>query len=293
MNPRLPVLFLIIGIPVAGFCQDPTPDLYQYNYSVVSPAFVGVDGMKITAVGNVLATTNAPNRYSAFTGFEGSIGKVGLGVNASTTNIERPLWNINLPVNYQLQLGEDRRLVFGARLSVQHTEFNYSWADLNRTDPNDPMYYPSGRVSQTGFTSALGLLYKGRIFYGGVSVDNIVDSHIDYNYLPDRPLYHVVVGKDYGGRRNVEYACSVYAIGMDILTRLDVNNSLLIAKRVIAGVNIEFSDDTYPKVNAGYRFGNVAQVVVSLYSKAYEHRYKKYSGQMMLQVNLNRSAKEG
>jgi len=156
-------------------------------------------------------------------------------------------------------------------------------------DPNDPLINAQNKITQTFLNWSLGGLYKGKKFYAGLSFDNLDSSVPGYSNRNDRVnQYNLVVGKDFGGSGSLESNHSIYATLLDDEWRIDLNNNIVIKKKIIAGFSLQFTeDDILPKVNAGYKFGDVAQVVISLYSKANESKYKNFSGQLFLQFNID------
>jgi len=111
---------MLLVIPSVGYCQVTALDLYQYNYTTISPAFAGVDGLKITGIGNLVSFKGGGNNHSAFAGFEGKVKNVGGGFSYSGYHVgPTTVYNFNVPVNYQFKLGETRKVVVGARLSYQ------------------------------------------------------------------------------------------------------------------------------------------------------------------------------
>lgn len=292
MRFSLPCLFLVMLISTTLFGQVQMPDLYQYNYSSINPAFVGIDGPRITTFGNVMKYRYRTDRYSAFAGFENTVGRIGFGLSATSSNEELPLRQVNVPFNYQWKLGETRMIAVGAKLSLQHTSFDYSTADYMPLTPDDPFLNASGTITQTGWTTGIGALYRSNRFFSGFSIDNVVHIKRSYNFLPNYTQYHLMIGRNFAGKSNLEYSYSLYSMLVGDFVRVDINNNVLIKRKVIAGASVELSNDMYAKVNAGYRFGNMAQLVISLYSMKSEDKNKHFSGQMFFQFNLNRQPGE-
>lgn len=278
---------------LAAHSQVRMIDLYQYNYTSISPAFAGLDGTKITAMGNVFVSTPEwPSSYhNVYAGFETKLGKYGLGL---TSNLIDEGWqsmlHVSVPVNYQWGLDEKRKLVFAWRPSFVQVGLGFQVDDptMPREDPK-----VDGHNYRQGFTNSVALLYKTDKYFIGASADNIVHSRWLFG-LPEFTAiqYNLMAGKNFRIDKLLSSEHSIYAawIGNTDLYKVDLNNTLVIGGQVLVGFSLMIDYDVYPKVNAGWRFGKLGQAVISLYSATNSSEFKKFSGQMMLQFNFGKQS---
>lgn len=291
-------------ITVVVFAQYPGNDLYQYNYSSISPVFTGVDGQKINVAGNIFNPKLTPTQhYQITTGlisFETPIDKInsGVGVNALTTQfrslsdngIQYTYSYLSLQYNYQFKINDDQKLIVGVKPGF----FNYGFDRFSYLPIDGGASIRSYGISYSNnLMLGGGVLYKYKKFFIGASGDNLVRRELkassnDLLDLTD-PLIHVFSGIDFTFGEKLSTTHSVYAvISPDNTWRLDVNSSALIYKWIIAGVSIQLDDgsDLNPTFNAGVNIKDVARIIVVGYSRAQDTQ-KNFGGQILAQFRLD------
>lgn len=278
----------------SGYCafgQFPVNDLYQYNYTSISPAFAGLDGQKITFIGSTFQASKFPGPDSGFMGFETTIKKInsGVGFNAITEQ-SGPVSStyLSLLYNYQWNIGDERTLVFGAKLGSYALGVNLS--QYIPVDNNDPLLNSPGDASTTNLMAGAGVLYKGKRFFAGISADNLahrkVYSDPYINFSPDNILFHYFLGTNVDLGKSFSTTHSIYSYTIENDWRADLNNAVIFRKWLIAGVSFQFDDNgVMPKANAGVSIKDKAKVLVMLYSKERDVE-RKFSGQLLLQFSL-------
>lgn len=269
--------------------QRPTSDLYQYNYTSVAPVFSGVEGGKITFIGS---TFRYRGTDAGYIGVETAIKKInsGIGFNVSAERLG-PIAGTyyNLLYNYQWNIDEKNKLIVGAKLGMYEHVMDVTL--FEPVDQNDPLLNASGSISSTRLMTGLGLLYKGERFFGGISADNLVHGarhhNFSMNFDPRKTLVHYFAGATFNPGSNFSTTHSIYANTMPDQWSVELNNSLLFKKRLIAGASFQIARNTdiIPKANAGVSIKDKAKIMIMLYSKARDVD-KKFSGQLLLQFSL-------
>lgn len=278
--------FVLCG-PVV-MAQRPNNDLYPYNYTSVSPTFAGVDGLKVTAMGSVFAP-GGPD--AGFIGFEAPIKNInsGVGVNFSGSGLG-PVKDryVNLLYNYQWNIGQDGKMIVGAKLGVyKNTLDNSKYIPL---DPNDPLLISAGKTSYLNPMAGVGALYKTERLFLGVLADNLVRDRTEnmayLNFNPANIIVSYFFGVNFILGEKVTTTHSVYSNANDGNVRTDLNNSVVFKKWLIAGVSFRVNDDNIsPSANAGVSIKEKFKIMIMLYSRTRDVD-KDFSGQLMLQFSL-------
>jgi type IX secretion system PorP/SprF family membrane protein len=295
------VLISIVMLSALGsvYAQRPgytTNDLYQYNYTTISPAFAGIEGQKMSFVGSVWVPNNRPYYGFGFMSIEAPISKInsGVGFSASIDSYENASFsNLNFLYNYQWNIDEFSKFIIGAKLTSTQMAFDFSL--VSPIDPNDPIRYTGVSTANTMLGGA-AVLYKHKKMFAGFSVDNLIRTKYRLHNLfnitgfHDRQ-YNFILGSGFmiGERSSTTH--SIYVINKNDFWRFDINNSILLNNWLIGGLSLELNNSDHdneilPKVNAGVKIKDKAQVMFSVYSEAYNMGSKKFSGQMMLLFNL-------
>lgn len=283
-------------ISTSVLAQYTPSDLYQYNYTTISPSFAGLEGQKITGTANVYAFRSRPYEASGFIGYENKISKInsGVGFSADFMNYARTTrTNLNLLYNYQWSLDENRKVVAGAKITSSQLAFSHLETAI--LDPLHPMQYYGISRANTTVVGASVLYKKDKIFLG-ISVDNLFQKayHTDNIALLSGYFdkqFNFIVGDQFRLGEKISTTHSIYVINKKDYWRFDLNNSVLIDNWLIAGLSLEVNNSDsdnqiYPKANAGFNVSNKAQFIFSAYSEANNRGGKKFSGQMMMMFNL-------
>jgi type IX secretion system PorP/SprF family membrane protein len=290
MVARMCIFFFVVIVPLPGYGQGASFDLYQYNYLTINPAFAGTEGTKLTELDNVVFPVKN-NPHSFFVAAETRLQNVGVGLTGFRTSLgAETIAEIAAPVNYQFKVNKSK-LVAGARLSYQLMTVDFS--KITWLDQSDPLLNASSKDSRSIMNLGLGALYDAESFFAGISVDNLLGQEkANGNTIPPPPTrYNVMLGKTFNGKGKFTSTHSIYATGTHAYYtsvkdswRVDLNNSIVFIDRWIAGVTLELDKggDVLPKFNAGVNFANIAKVVVLLYSKKGDIQYKGFNGQLAL-----------
>lgn len=295
---KLWAIISIVGLIISAnaFAQTTPSDLYQYNYTTISPSFAGIEGQRMTFTGNIYVRKNGQYTGSGFLGYEARIDQInsGVGFSADFLNTRsRTQSNLNLLYNYQWSLDEGRKLVFGLKISDNQLSFDHS--EITPMDPNDPIGY-GGIVTASTTLGSAAVLYKGKKFFAGFSIDNLFHRTYRLHLISHLsgfhdPQYNMLVGREFHISERLSTTHSAYVINKNKFWRFDINNSMLINNWLVVGLSLEVNNSDhdnqiYPKANAGISIRKKAQCVFSVYSEGNNKGGKKVSGQMMLLFDI-------
>ena len=187
--------------------QDAHFTQYMFNQLLYNPGFAGVEG---TSTFNLMHRAQWAGYQSTFDG--------GGAPTTSTLNFSTPIYklhsgfgaeiiNDNLgPSNamairasyaYHLDIKESK-LSFGLRFGVISKSINfdqYRWAD-----PDDP-YNIEGKETQAQPDLGVGVYYRSKKFFTGLSVDHLLDAKFNFG-IDDlsnslEPNFYLLAGYDY------------------------------------------------------------------------------------------------
>lgn len=254
-------------------CQGIGSELYQYKYSFIHPAFAGSQGQGISMLGQTTAYDRSfgnTMQSMVLVGYENYFEKINSGI-AVTGYSQRlgytSLSSVGLSYNYRITLGESSALITGVRAGTHYHSFSASYIPV---EPSDPII--DANFSASNWTADLGVLFKMKAFYFGGLANNLAHSNATLDLIgsPD-PLdnnYAAIIGTSLtlGEHLKSEHSLYIPFSGDDV--RMDLNNTLTINDRFLAGLSVERSNEKfYPRANAGIKFKDYFQVVFLLYSK--------------------------
>ena len=196
---------LILIFTSSNAQQDPHYTQYMYNMNVVNPAYAG---SKEQLSGSLLhrqqwAGLEGAPKTTSFV-MHSPVGKnVGLGFSAISDKIG-PIEESNIFVDfsYKLNLGEDRKLLFGLKSGATFHKVGL-FSDIGNgfiRNPNDIAF--SQNSSDTYFNLGAGLFYHTDKYYFAVSMPNFFKStHLElskdgnlYNFGSETQHYFITGG---------------------------------------------------------------------------------------------------
>lgn len=277
-----------------AYAQQPLSNLYQYNYTMISPTFAGLDGQKVTMMGNYYRAGDG-SFSSGFAAYEVNAKKInsGFALTASQASLgPQSTSYINLLYNYQFQVGEKSKVVVGAKVSDVINMVDFSL--YLPIDPNDPLLDDQNRSLNTLLID-FGILFKREKFFAGISTDNLIhkvlnaDQYLNADAYEERGINYTA-GVDWKIANWLSSTHSVYAFTLDQYWRVDLNTTFTFGGWIMAGVSIQKNkpdDDIIPKVNAGIKLKQRGQINLMLYSKDYDFPSKDFSAQLAIQFRLD------
>jgi type IX secretion system PorP/SprF family membrane protein len=272
--------------------QLPINDLYQYQYSLINPAFVGVDGQKISFAARMLVTDGLIHTTGAVAGYETQLKKVnsGLGFNlrAATLGPESSSF-LNLSYNYQWKINEKSKLVFGLKASSYKYVMDYS--RYVPIDPDDPLITGLGVGTSANLLAGAGILFRYDKFFAAISSDNILFSRsrgdVSFDSNLGKKLFHYTVGADVKINDRLSSSHSIYAASVGDVWRTDLNTSFTFDWAIL-GASLETAtgfERVYPKINCGVKLKDNGRILVILYSGV-DNVPKDFSAQLAMQFDL-------
>lgn len=271
MKKIIIVLMLFAAGNASG--QGVESELYQYNYSFVHPAFAGNDGQRIAILGRTTAYDRSfgnTMQSMVLIGYENYFEKINSGI-AVTGYSERlgygSLSSLALSYNYKITLGESSALVTSVRAGTHYHSFSTNYIPI---EPSDPLIHAN--LAASNWTADLGVLFKIKESYFGGLANNLAHSNATLDLIgsPD-PLendYAAIIGTSLtlGERLKSKHSLYIPFNGDDV--RVDLNNTLTIHDRFLAGLSVERSNGKfYARANAGIQVKDYFQIVFLLYSK--------------------------
>ncbi len=210
---------LVLGSGTVRAQQDPHFTQYMFNQLFYNPGFAGVEG---TSTFNLMHRAQWAGYQSTFDG--------GGAPTTSTINFSTPIYklhsgfgaeiiNDNLgPSNslvirgsyaYHLNVKESK-LSFGVRFGIISKSINfdqYRWAD-----PDDP-YRREGKETQAQPDLGLGVYYRNKKFFTGISVNHLIDTQFNFGIADLRnslePNFYLLGGYDYDVTYNLVITPSI------------------------------------------------------------------------------------
>ncbi len=201
MKNLLIILFIHVSLLLAGQ-QESLAFFYNQNKLFYNPAVAGLakDGQ-----GNL--DLSFRNQWNGIDGapvnltlasdmsfFENKVG-IGLSVNYDKIGIDRQL-DIRGNYAYKLNLGSSD-LSIGLNTGLAY--FNSDFSKINNHSPNDPLYGGTNNRF-TVFSIGLGLFYRSKNWYTGISVPTVVALSDKYDSFK-KPHFYLeaggIIGPDY------------------------------------------------------------------------------------------------
>lgn len=250
-------------------------ELYQYNYTLIHPAFAGSDGQKISILANTVTYDgsfgNSEANTLALMSYENYFDKINSGI-AVTGYSERmgpsSFSSLGLSYNYKFRLGESVNLVAGAK--VRRHIYSVSYDYFRSIEPSDPLLNPD--VSEANWAADFGLLLNIRKFNFGLLANNLfhtndkIDVVASKNHLDKN--YAAIVGTSFRINDHLVSNHSLYIPLETELYRIDLNNTITINNFFVAGFSIEKTQsDIFTRFNTGLQIKDYFQILFLVYSQ--------------------------
>lgn len=174
------IIFLWLGIPLIGYCQqDPVYTQYLNNMLTIQPAYAGMSGyLNVTGISRAqwIGFAGAPNTNTLT--IQGPLRRYNVGLGISIVNDRwGPIRQNGIYVDYayRVKLTSDQYLSFGIQGGFNLYQAYLS--DLAIVDPNDPVFaYDVNLKFLPNF--GVGMLWHSDRFFLGASVPKILRNQI-------------------------------------------------------------------------------------------------------------------
>ncbi len=197
----------VLSAGVVRAQQDPHFTQYMFNQLFYNPGFAGVEG---ASTFNLLHRTQWAGYKSTFDGggapttstinFSTPIYKLQSGFGAEIINDNLgPSNSLSLKGSYAYHLNiKESKLSIGLKFGIvsKSIDFDqYRWAD-----PDDP-YRQEGKETQVQPDLGLGVYYRNKKFFAGISVDHLIETQFNFGVDDLRntlePIFYLIGGYDY------------------------------------------------------------------------------------------------
>ena len=187
--------------------QDPLFTYYMFNPIHFNPAYSGVEGYaSITSIHRSQWVTSAYGIETQYMGMNTPVFGLrgGLGFYLINDNIRnRHNLSANVTYAYHVDLGNNR-LSFGLKSGIYNATFSTT---KNRVLHLDDPYLKNDRSVYTILDLGVGIFWKSKNYYLGLSTDHIANTSISYasdiseNFL--EPQFYLFGGYDYDVSHNL------------------------------------------------------------------------------------------
>ena len=157
--------------------QLPLYSQYMFNTLEINPAYAGFkESMQFTAIYRKQFNGIKDAPQTGLISFDMPIGTTQLGVGLKLVDDKISVTHTmgaQGSLSYHID-GDNSRLSFGLQIGALNYKANMM--DLNVTDPNDPIFAQDVNTLVANFGT--GIFYNTDKFYGGISVPNLVRTHL-------------------------------------------------------------------------------------------------------------------
>jgi len=170
-------------------------DLYQYNFSLINPAYTGSEGThKFSAMGRGNNLDDEFPSTSWMLAYEASIKAIHSGVGFMYTRDNfSPYRNgrYSLTYSYVFTLSDSSQLRLGTNFSLDKSVIDFSRYRL--LDPFDPVLNASSKVSDQQLMVGVGIWYNRQKLFAGLTADYLNQP----DFYEKSPLLINTVGRRY------------------------------------------------------------------------------------------------
>jgi hypothetical protein len=280
--------------------QGISSELYPFNYTFVHPSYAGLEGQRISMLGNRLESENSFGQSPVtvgFIGYENYFNKIKSGISI-IAQAERlgpmAITNYGFSYNYKIKLNESVSMIPSIRFRRNIYNVELSFYDFNGDDP----LIVYGDITEKNWTGDAGLLFQVKKTNFGVVFDNLVHSDNRSDLLSSSAtrfpeVVSFMVGTEFTLSPTITSRHSLY-LPVDMLDlRVDLNNTFIWKKLLIAGASFEYANDNfYPKLFAGLSIGDYVTLSTLLYSGRREDFKADFRGEMYLEFRIGRVKEE-
>ncbi len=171
------VLLGFISIPGSEAQQLPLYSQYMFNTLEINPAYAGFkDAMQFTSIFRKQFNGIKDAPQTAMLSFDMPVGltKLGVGVKLVDDKISvTHTTGAQGSMSYYIE-GDNSRISFG--LQVGALNYKANMTELNVTNPGDPIFAQNVNTLVANFGT--GIFYNTDKFYAGISVPNLVRTHL-------------------------------------------------------------------------------------------------------------------
>jgi len=170
-------LLFFTSILRSGAQQLPLYSQYMFNTLEINPAYAGFKGaMQFTSIFRKQFNGIKDAPQTAMLSFDMPVGltKLGVGIKLVDDRISvTQTTGAQGSMSYYIE-GDNSRISFGLQIGALNYKANMT--ELNVTDPGDPIFAQNVNTLVANFGT--GIFYNTDKFYAGISVPNLVRTHL-------------------------------------------------------------------------------------------------------------------
>lgn len=265
--------FLFSAIALTGqfsFSQVRTPfRLYNYDPKLINAAFAGLKNEQNYQAhyqdhGN-MQFPGSP--FTAFTAFSTPLRKINSGVGAFLSLYRIGAYKTytgGILYNYQINLGNNKKLSIGTQLSYNHLEFDFSYLKLKN---NDPLVDEFSR-HRTSYTADFGIAYEGSNLSLGYSTQNLIQSDAKFPATANLRTHSIYASYNLAITPSISFKPSVLVVTDFNGDHFSDLNAIVELKEIfLLGGGVRFIDNhTWGTYNAGVIIAKKVQLIGVIYS---------------------------
>jgi type IX secretion system PorP/SprF family membrane protein len=300
----LKIVFFLVVFTQVQAQQDPHYTQYMYNMNVINPAYAG---SKESISGSLLyrqqwvGLEGAPKTASF--ALHSPVGKnVGLGLSVISDEIG-PVkeTNIYADFSYKLNLGNDKKLLFGLKTGTTFHQVGL-FSDIGNgfvQNPNDLAF--SENTTNVYLNFGAGIFYHSENYYVGVSMPNFLQTkHLRlsrdgdfYNFGSETQHYFITGGYVFQYNEFVKLKPSIMVkSALNVPVSLDFSGNVLLYDKFEIGATYRLEDSfggmvnfaITPNLRIGYAYDSIISDLKAVAPSSHEiillfdlNLYKKVS----------------
>lgn len=256
------------------FCfsqQEPQYSLYQFNPTLINPAFAGFKEMgsiNLAYRNQWVGFDGAPKTLMASVNSPFMNQQLGAGLNILSDKAGARDFNI-IAANLCYNLKLSSKLYFGAGFApnFQFFQFRYDKLEFKNNDYN---LSSLNNINVSKFNLGVGLLLRSKTFFIGLGSFNLVDKNLFESHLSNvsnpidqitikyrmRNHTYFILGKSFVFNENVVFAPTMLLRSSNNISNIDINLNVFLKKTIWLGLILRypFGPGILVQYYVGHRF---------------------------------------
>lgn len=273
---RIIIIFLFFGV-LSYSQQEPQYSLYQFNPTLINPAFAGFKEMgsiNLAYRNQWVGFEGAPKTLMASLNAPFFNQKVGIGLNIISDKAGARDFNIIATnICYNLKVTSKLTLSAGFAPNFQFFQFRYDKLEFKNNDYN---FSTLNNLNVSKFNLGFGLLLRSKTFFMGLGSFNLIDRNLfEYNLMNStNPAEYITLkyrmrnhtyfslGKSFTINENFVFSPTMLIRSSNNISNIDINLNVFLKKTIWFGLIFRypfgpgFIVQYYigPKFKIGYAF---------------------------------------
>lgn len=294
---RVSLSILLLLISASVFSQYLRSfSLYNYDPKLINPAYAGLQNeqnYQVQYAANTKGYGDSTPPYAALTGFSLQLTRLNSGIGGFLWKESVGVYtedNASFLYNYQVKLGDERRLSIGSE--IRRTEISLDYSKLEIVGGFDPLLSSYQVQHDRVVTADFGVVYNAKAFSVGASTQNLVQSHKQEIVKASR-YYSFYSAYQLPIRPWLAFKPSIFLITGFTGSQseiLELNTVLEFKKIIFIGARGTISNyKNYMSYNAGITIAKRVQLIGVVYSGIYHDNISNTGHvELMLRVVIPR-----